>query len=234
MVTLYTYGKMFDLPDASPFVIKTHLLLRMAKVEYTTDVNGYNKAPKGKLPFINDNGQLVADSTFIRAHIEKTRNLDFDAHLTPEQKAIAWAFQKMAEEHLYWTILEARWLNANNFRKGPGRLFDGAPALLRPFIKKMVVRGIAKGLKVHGMGRHSRAEIDALGKRDLQAIADFLGQKPYFMGDKISGIDATIYAFVASAQCAEFETSIGDFARGLPHLVAYTERLKKEYFSTTN
>ncbi|MBX2986616.1 MAG: glutathione S-transferase family protein [Bdellovibrionaceae bacterium] len=230
MVTLHTYGPLFDLVDASPFVIKAHLLLRMAKVEYKPTRQGLNKAPKGKLPYINDNGTLVADSSFIRWHLEKTRGLDFDAHLSASDKAVAWAFQKMTEEHLYWGIVDARWLVPENFRKGPATLFKGLPFFLRPFIERMVAKSLRKSIQGHGMGRHARADIEALAKRDLQALSDFLGNKPYFMGEKISGVDATVFAFVLSAQCAEFTTPIGDFARGLPNLVAYVERIRKEYF----
>ena len=48
----------------------------------------------------NDDGTIVADSTFIRYHIEKKYGFDFDACLGPEQKAYAWAVEKMCEEHL--------------------------------------------------------------------------------------------------------------------------------------
>src|SRR4051794_8618942 len=102
MITLYTFGPFFGLPDASPFVTKAEMLLKMAGVPYRTDTAGFTRAPKGKLPYIEDDGQVVPDSTFIRLHIEKKYGVDFDRGLSPEQRAIAWAFEKMAEEHLYW------------------------------------------------------------------------------------------------------------------------------------
>jgi hypothetical protein len=69
----------FGLPDGSPFVIKAKLLLNSLALEYSEDRGGYRKAPKGKLPYTNDNGIIVADSTFIRFHIEKKYGFDFDA-----------------------------------------------------------------------------------------------------------------------------------------------------------
>ena len=71
MITLYTFGPAFGLPDPSPFVTKAEVLLKMAGLSYRTDTNGLSKAPKGKLPYIDDDGGRVADSTFIRWHIEK-------------------------------------------------------------------------------------------------------------------------------------------------------------------
>jgi glutathione S-transferase len=82
--------------------MKTQILLKIANLPYRTDNSGFRAAPKGKIPYIDDDSEIVADSTFIRWHLEKKYGLDFDAGLTLEQRAIAWAFEKMAEEHLYW------------------------------------------------------------------------------------------------------------------------------------
>ena len=102
MITLYNFGPAFGLPDPSPFVMKTETLLKISGLPYRTDKTGFRKAPKGKLPYINDDGEIVADSTFIRWHLEKKHKIDFDRGLTPEQRAAAWAFEKMAEDNLYW------------------------------------------------------------------------------------------------------------------------------------
>jgi len=71
MITLYTFGPAFGLPDPSPFVMKAEVLLKMAGVPYRTDTTGFRKAPKGKLPYIEDGGEIISDSTFIRFHLEK-------------------------------------------------------------------------------------------------------------------------------------------------------------------
>ncbi len=74
MITLYTFGPYFGLPDGSPFVIKAMLLLKFAGLEYREDRGGYPKAPKGKLPYINDDGLIVADfDVHPLSHREKIR-----------------------------------------------------------------------------------------------------------------------------------------------------------------
>ena len=70
MITLYTFGPQFGLPDPSPFVTKAEMLLKMSSLPYRTDSDGFRKAPKGKLPYIDDDGERIADSTFIRWHLE--------------------------------------------------------------------------------------------------------------------------------------------------------------------
>jgi glutathione S-transferase len=230
MITLYTFGPAFGLPDPSPFVMKAEVLLKMAGVPYRTDTGGFRRAPKGKLPYIEDDGERVADSTFIRWHIEKKYGIDLDRDLKREERAIAWAFEKLAEDHLYWAIVEARWCNDDNFAKGPQIFFSKVPALLRPVIIAMVRRSLRKALHGHGMGRHSQAEIGALAARSIDAFADFLGAKPFFFGREPTGLDATAFAFIAGALCPTFNASVRTAAERHDNLRAYVGRMTARYY----
>jgi glutathione S-transferase len=231
MITLYTFGPYFGLPDGSPFVIKAMMLLKFAGLEYNEDRGGYGKAPKGKLPFINDDGLIIADSTFIRFHIEKKYGFDFDAGLAPEQRAMAWAAEKMCEEHLYFALVATRWLDEANFAKGPAQFFKTVPMPLRPIVQRLVARKVAKTLKRQGFGRHTQAERDALAIADINALASLLGDKAFFMGDKPCGADATVFAFVASFLTPVFDTQVRSAAARHPNLAAYKDRITRLYFS---
>ena len=230
MITLYTFGPAFGLPDPSPFVTKTELLLKMAGLAYRTDTNGFNKAPKGKLPYIEDNGDKIANSTLIRWHIEKKYGFDFDRGLSAEQRGVAWAFEKMAEDNLYWTLVELRWLDDANFDRGPRRFFDRAPALIRPILIPIVRRKVRKSLHTHGIGRHKEKDIQAIGTRSMDAIADYLGAKPFFLGDEPTGVDATIFAFVAGVLCPQFDTPIRTAAERHDNLRRYVGRMTARYY----
>lgn len=230
MITLYGFGPGFGLPDPSPFVTKTELLLKMAGLAYRIDTDGFRKAPKGKLPYIDDDGEIVADSTFIRWHLEKKHGIDFDRGLTREQKAVAWAFEKMAEESLYWVIVETRWLDDGNFKRGPRTFFDAVPAPLRPLVVAMVRRKVRGAVRAQGTGRHAPQEIAALGRRSIDAIADYLGEKPFFLGDEPVGVDATVFAFVASALCPLFDAPVREAAAHHDNLRRYVGRMAARYY----
>src|SRR5262249_24454284 len=118
----------------------------------------------------------------------------------------AWAFEKMIEDNLYWVIVHDRWVDDANFRKGPVRFFDRVPAPIRPLVVAMIRRKVRGALRGHGLGRHSNDEILALGKKSIAAIADFLGDKPFFFGPEPTGVDATVFAFVAGALCPHFDS----------------------------
>jgi len=230
MITLYTFGPQMGLPDPSPFVMKAETLLKMSGLPFRTDTTGFPKAPKGKLPYIDDDGEKIADSTFIRWHLEKKYQIDFDRGLTPEQRAIAWAFEKLAEDHLYWVLVDARWTSETNFDKGPRNFFRVVPAPLRPFVVAMVRRQVRKNLHAHGMGRHNPADIAALGSRAVDAIANYLGQKPFFMGAEPTGVDATLFAFVAGALCPTFDTPVRTAAERHENLKRYVGRMSARYY----
>jgi glutathione S-transferase len=230
MITLYAFGPQFSLPDPSPFVTKAEVLLKMAGLPYQTDLNGFRKAPKGKLPYIKDDDALIADSTFIRRHLERKHQINFDRGLSAEQKAIAWAFEKMAEDNLYWAIVDSRWMVDANFDKGPRTFFDKIPAPVRPLIVPMIRRQIRKTLYAHGIGRHTRAEIEEIGAEGINAIATYLGQKSFFMGPEPTGVDATMFAFAASALCPQFDTPIRTAAERHENLRRYVGRMTARYY----
>ncbi len=207
------------------------LLLKFAGLEYSEDRAGYGKAPKGKLPYINDDGLIVADSTFIRFHIEKKYGFDFDAGRTPEQRAVAWAIEKMCDEHLYWALAATRWRDDANFAKGPAQFFKAVPMPFRPIVQSLVRRRVEKTLKLQGCGRHTPAERDALAIADIDALASLLGDKAFLLGKKPCGADATVFAFVASFLTPVFDTQIRTAAERHPNLAAYKDRIMRLYFS---
>jgi len=230
MITLYAFGPQFGLPDPSPFVMKADVLLKMSGLAYQTNLKGFRKAPKGKLPYIEDGGERIADSTFIRWHLEQKHKIDFDRGLDAEQRAIAWAFEKMAEDNLYWTLLDARWMDDANFKKGPLVFFSSIPAPVRPLVVAMIRRSVRKAMYNHGMGRHSKAEIAKIAACGIDSISAYLGQKPFFMGAQPTGADATIFAFVAGALCPHFDTPMRTAAERYDNLKRYVGRMTARYY----
>ncbi|WP_400767665.1 glutathione S-transferase family protein [Methylosinus sporium] len=230
MIKLYSFGPYFGLPDASPFVLKTMALLKFAGLRYVEDHSGFGRAPKGKLPFIDDEGTIVADSTFIRLYLEKTYGIDFDAGLTPEQRAAGWAIEKMLEEHYYWLLVQARWIDDGNFARGPAQFFSRAPAILRPLAKALIRKKIARTLMAQGLGRHTDEQLAELGRRDMDALSTLLGDKPYLFGSAPSAVDAVAFAMVTQTLVSELVSPLRDAVASKPNLVAYRDRLLAAYF----
>lgn len=230
MLTLHSFGPGFGLPDPSPFCMKAMMLLEMAGLDFQREDADLRKAPKGKAPYLVDDGAVIADSTFIRHHLEKKYKFDFDEGLDDAQRGIAWAFEKMCEEHLYWAIVHSRWVRDDNFFAGPVRFFETVPALMRPLVVKLVRRQIRRDLRGQGFGRHSEAEIVELAGYSIASLAALLADKPYLMGDKPCGADASVHATVAGLLCEQFDTPLVRMAANHSNLVDYRDRLMEQYY----
>lgn len=48
-----------------------------------------------------------------------------------------------------------------------------------------------------GMGRHTESEVMEMGMKDLKALSDYLGNKPFFTGQKAAEVDCAIFGSVA-------------------------------------
>lgn len=230
MITLYSSGPMFGLPHPSPFVIKADVLLKMSGLEYRETPMTFSGAPKGKVPYISDDGLVLGDSYFIRRHLETKYKIDFSGGYGADKLALAWAIERMLEEHLYFLSVYERWLVDENFEKGPSQFFNMAPAPIRPILR-VVIRGkVRKMLKAQGLGRHTAAERLELGKGDVNSVATLLGNNTYLLGDKICGADASVFGSLYSASSSYFNTELGAYIRSQPKIMAYLERMRARFF----
>ena len=230
MITLYGFGAGFGLPEISPFVTKTEVQLKMAGLAFRKERAMPPASPKGQLPFIDDDGEVVADSTFIRAHLERKYGFDFDAGLQRERRAQAWAFERMIEHHLYWALVGARWVDPDNFAKGPAHFFDGAPDHRREKLREDAQFRVAENYLLSGLGRHAPDDDVELAARSLFALSVQLGEKPYLMGEEPCGTDATAFGALAGILTPFFSSRLRDRAAEFENLAAYVDRLMLRYY----
>jgi glutathione S-transferase len=230
MITLYGFGPYLGMPDGSPHVLKAHVLLRMAGRDYMTDTSlTLDKAPKGKLPVIDDSGEIVADSNFIRRHIERKYGFDFDRGLDKTERAEAWAVERMLEDQFYWTCLYMRWAIPENFDQGPAHFFDAVPEPMRETVRKGALARVIATLEAQGIGRHSPEEIADLGMQTLQALSALLGNRRWLMGEQPCGTDASMTGMLVMLfSTLDFE--LRRRALALPNLAAYTDRAMAHFF----
>ena len=230
MIVLAGGGEQFGLPEVSPFVTKTEVHLKMAGLDYTKRRAMPQESPKGQVPFIDDGGRLIGDSTFIRFHIEREHRFDFDEGLSTLERATALAIELMVEHELAPTVMYFRWLVPENFEKGPGTWFDAVPAERREAFKADLIGRVRQGMTAKGIARHSEQEIVGLGVRSLKALSVFLGEKEFLMGEKPCGADAFVFATLAAAMTPFFSSPLRDEAIKFPTLVAYVRRMFDRFY----
>lgn len=226
MIVLYTFGPLWGLPDPSPFVVKTAVQLKMSGLPFRTEKSRPPEAPKGKLPFIEDQGVRIGDSVFIREHLERKYGVDLDAGLSARQRALAWTVERVVEDHLYWATIYARWGVAENFDKGPAIFFGGAP----PEVLAAARARMLDVLHGQGFGRHSLAEVASLAGRSFSALSELLGDGPYLAGEVLGGADATLFAGLSAVVTPHFDTPVRDALLAHENLVAYAETMGARFY----
>ena len=230
MITLYGFGAGFGLPEISPFVTKTEVQLKMAGLAYRKEKAKPPASPKGQLPYIVDEAETIANSTFIRAHLEAKYGFDFDAPLSLQARAQAWAFERMIEHHVYWALVGARWVDGDNFAKGPAHFFDSAPLHLREKMREDAQFRVAENYLLSGLGRHAPEEDVDLAVRSLFALSVQLGDKPFLMGETPCGMDATAFGALAGILTPFFESPLRQRTEQFANLTAYVDRMMLLYY----
>ncbi len=234
MIKLYQYEPAVGLPNASPFCMKLETYLRMAQLPFVVPMiklRDIGRAPKGKLPYVQDGTTMLADSNLIIDYLKTTYGDRLDVWLNAEQRAVALAFQRLLEENLYWALLYSRWIEPQGWVVTKDAFFGKLPAPLRWVIAPMARRSMRQQLHGHGMGRHSPQEIHAIAARDITALADFLADKPYFMGDEPCALDASAYAFLANIVWVPLESALHQHALQYPRLEVYCRRMRSRYYT---
>lgn len=235
-IRLHKFGDAWGLPDGSPFCLKLESFLREADIAYEVVPfdfrRSFRKAPKGKLPFIEDvDGTVVGDFTLIIARLSRRCGIDLDAGLDPRQRACSHAFRRMLDEHLYWVTVYSRWMEAAGWKTVRETFFTSMPALLRPVATTFAHRQVAAALHAQGLGRHSREDIYAAGVKDVMALSALLGDDAHFFAaDRPTLLDLWTYAFVAQIIVPPIPSPLQDATRTLANLVAHRERLHARLF----
>jgi len=232
MIKLFHFKRIWGIPDLSPFTVKVETYLRMVYLPYELIEAHVIKAPKGKLPYIEDDGQKISDSNFIIDYLKKTYNDPLDQHLTSQQKTSAIAMQRLLEDHLYWIGTYERWFSSDkNWQIYKEALFGHIPALIRnPIAKTYKKQIISRQLHAQGIGRHLPDEIYELGELDIDCISNFLRNKPYMLGNQPSSLDACAFGLLVNLIQCPINTPLKQYALTKPNLVSYCQQMMRCFY----
>jgi glutathione S-transferase len=223
VIQLHGFGSLWGLADLSPFVTKVDFYLRLTKLPYEMvpfSMEIFANAPKGKYPVIVDGDETIADSSFIIEHLKRKYGDPLDARLTPAERGAGHAMKRLLEENFYWVLVAERWRDTRA-AVDTYPIFAGTP----PEIVQAVTDNLLGQLRGHGMGRHDPDEVESIGRADLAALSDLLGDKPFLLGSEPTSYDATVYSFVAHTTQPEYDSRMKRFINTLPNLLEYWDRL---------
>jgi len=237
LILLYTLAPQWGIGSISPACLKLETWLRMTKLPYQKAIatlEDFEIAPKGKLPFIRYGDRLFGDSTLIIALLKQQESVDLDRDLTASERAISVAFRRMVKENLYWGGVYIRYCIEENWLAYRDTLRELVGQGLSDPEWEAIAQGIYDSvrsqLEGHGLGRHSDEEIVQIICEDIQALSDFLGDKPFFLGDRPTTLDATVYGYIANYIRPPYQSPMVDFALARSNLCQHCDRMAEQYF----
>jgi glutathione S-transferase len=232
-ITLYQFKPMFGLPNPSPFCMKLEIYLRMAGLAHTVvTLKGRPQSFTGKAPYVEIDGKFYADSGLIITHLEQTHGHPVDGKLTLAERATSLALRRLMEEHLYWVAVYMRWADPATRAQWRPYLQEllGLSGFMTSVVAHLSERRVMKTLARQGIGRHSPEVIWQMGIADIQALAHWLGNRPWGFGETPTVFDACLAAFIGNIAATPWDNPLTAAAKKHSNLTAHCVRLLGLYF----
>ena len=227
-VMLYQHPPWNFIPSPLPACIKIETYCRVNKIPYE---NVYKSGTDQKLPYLEYQGETKKHN--LVGYLNSKFGIDPEANLNDKDKACSRAFQCMAEENTFWSLMYYRWVD--NFAETK-KYFKGLDVVRKNVRPKLDQGKCVKCLEAHEIGRHNKEEIYAIGEKDLRAMSAFLGDKEFFMGgSEPTTIDCTMFGLLSCLLHTAENSPLAKVTREeLTNLVDFCKRVKENYWLDWN
>lgn len=226
MIKLYQWPAQEKLANSGIFCMKLESYLKLMKIDHTvTSTTSVGKSPKKTMPYIEKDGEFISDSRLIIEMLDAKMPVPIDQHLTSEQRALSTAYIAMLENHLVQVLAYYRWQSDSGWSQFSRLMFSGAPAVIRVLIGGVMRKGMIKNLYKNGIGRHTEPEVRSFGQKDIDSLANLLGNKPYVFGDKISLLDLVMFSVLSNILHGQVDMPLVAITKSHSNLVAHAERV---------
>lgn len=160
-------------------------------------------SPIGKVPALEVDGRVVADSTDIAYFLEERWPEPPLLPRDPAERALCHFLEDWADESLYFYEMRLRFTFPKNRARWTAALLAHDGALMRATGAPVVVRAIRKQCREQGVGRRPEEMVLRDVDRHLDALAAWLAGKAWLVGSALSLADLAVFAQLRCIDCAE-------------------------------
>jgi len=224
MLTLYSYPELFGVADNNAYGLKVFAFLKLTGVPFRHEhIFDASKAPRGQLPYVDDDGEIVGDSDTIIAYLIAKYRLTIDAALTQPQRDTDHLITRMLDD-LYWVMSYSRWKDERFWPLFQQALLTQHPSLTEEGLRKAREFN-ANRYYYQGIGRYDPDAAMQRGLRDLETLAHLMPAAGFLHGPQPTSIDAGIYGFIANIYFYDIPTPLKQFVDAQPNLVRHCKTI---------
>lgn len=224
MIVLYSYPELFGVADNNGYGLKVFAFLKLAGLPFVHEhVLDTSAAPRGQLPYIVDDGEVIGDSGVILQYLTRKYGVTLDAALSQPQRDTGHMVTRMLDD-LYWVMSYSRWKDEAFWPQFRDALLAQHPSLT-PDVLENAKEFNAKRYFYQGIGRCEPAEAYARGIADLQVLANLIPEDGYLFGPAPGSVDAAIYGFIANIHFYTIETPLRRFVAAHGNLVRHCTQM---------
>lgn len=228
---VFTFTPDWGLPSAGPFAIKLLAWLELVGIPYEQVIeDNPRKGPKGKNPWIELDGEPIGDTERIIELLSKRYGVGLDAGLSSEQRAIGLAWRRTFEEHFHQVLEWELFVHPAGVAYMREKMLSTMPPVIGPLVFSMLRSHLRKQLYARGLARHTPDIIAAKGRADIEALAAFLGDKPFLLGSEPSTADTSVFGLVAPMVFWPMQTPVAAYTKSMGTVSRYCERMRERCF----
>jgi glutathione S-transferase len=224
MITLYSYPELFGVADNNPFGLKVFAFLKLARLPFAHQhIFDASAAPRGQLPYIDDDGTIVGDSDAIVAHLVARHGVTLDARLDSVQRTTD-LFIRRTLDDLYWVMSYSRWRDDRYWPAFRQALLT-TPANLSAEGREAARAYNFVRYRHQGIGRYEPQQVYVRGLESLGALASVVPVEGCLFDAQPASIDAALYGFMANILYFDIDTPLKRFVESHPALRRHTDAI---------
>lgn len=224
MLTLYSYPELYGVADNNPYGLKVFAFLKLSRLPFRHEhILDAREAPRGQLPYLDDDGEIIGDSDAIVAHLIARNDLPIDRALMGAQRRMDLLIRRALDD-LYWAMSWSRWGDEAFWPQFRDAMLT-THQTVTPDSLEQARQYNFKRYFYQGIGRYDRNSIYARGLADLAALASLVPEQDFLFGPQPHSIDAGIYGFIANIYFFRIDTPLKAFVAARANLVRHCEAI---------
>ncbi len=220
MLTLFSYPGLFGVADNNGYGLKVYAFMRLTGLPFHhAHVFDASRAPRSQLPYIDDDGLIIGDSSEILDYLAHKYQITIDAELSNSQRNLDLLISRLLDD-LYWVMSYSRWKDERYWPAFRDALMREHPQLNESTLQDAKAYN-AQRYHWQGIGRYSPDEAMTRGITNLKVLADRVPIDGFVHGAQPTSIDAGIYGFIANILFYDIPTPLKQCVEAHPQLVRH-------------